>query len=111
MAAWPKLPEVRTFLRLQPNDVDDLVIDTARLAAIDFGNRRTNYKWDPNVDPDVVIPDTVHQACLMHAARLYRRRDSVDGTIGYGEMGVIRVGRLDGDITSLYDSVGPVVFG
>ena len=51
------------------------------------------------------------QAALFHAARLYRRRDSLDGTIGFGDMGLVRVGRVDPDIEALYATVGPVVFG
>jgi hypothetical protein len=48
---------------------------------------------------------------VMHAARLYRRRDTVDGTIGFGELGAVRVGRVDPDIESLYSLRAPLVFG
>jgi hypothetical protein len=48
---------------------------------------------------------------LIHAARLYRRRDTIDGTIGFGDVGVVRVGRYDADVESLYSAVGPLVFG
>jgi hypothetical protein len=37
----------------------------------------------------------------MHAARLYKRRDSLDGTIGLPDMGMLRVGRFDSDIDGL----------
>jgi hypothetical protein len=113
MATWPKLPEVRSWLRLQPDPVEDLVIDSARMAAIAWGNRRTNLKYDPNDpdNPDPVIPDDIHEACVMHAARLYRRRDSVDGSLGGGEWGIVRVGRVDPDILALYDGAAPMIFG
>jgi hypothetical protein len=108
MATWPALKEVRSFLRLQPDDTEDLVIDTARMAAVDYGIRRLNYLYP--VD-SVDVPDTAHQACVMHSARLYRRRDSIDGTLGFGDLGLVRVGRQDPDIDALYASVGPLVFG
>lgn len=110
---WPDLKEVRTLLRLQVDATEDAVIDTARKAALDYGNRRTGYRWPPGASASWTqpMPDAVHQAALLHSARLYRRRDSLDGTIGFGEMGAIRVGRYDADIEALYSSVGPLVFG
>jgi Phage gp6-like head-tail connector protein len=105
MASWPTLKEVRTLLRLQPDPVEDGVIQTSLAAAIDFGVRRMGDDlYPPDTDQ---LPDSAHQACLLHAARLYRRRDSLDGTLGWGEMGVVRVGRVDPDVASLYDTVGP----
>jgi hypothetical protein len=56
------------------------------------------------------LPDRAHQACLLHSARLYRRRDSIDGTLGFGDLGVVRVGRTDADVDSLYGSGAPVGF-
>jgi Phage gp6-like head-tail connector protein len=107
-AAWPTLKEVRSFLRLQPDPDSDAVIQTALAAAIDYGVRRLNYLYPADTD---VLPDAGHQACVIHAARLYRRRDTVDGTIGFGELGAIRIGRYDADVEALYSALGPVVFG
>jgi hypothetical protein len=109
MAYWPKLPEVRSLLRLQPDPVEDGIIGTALAAAIDYGNRRMNLGggWIENG----TLPDAAHEACLFHAARLYRRRDSIDGTLGFGDLGVVRVGRVDADIEALYSAVCPMVFG
>jgi hypothetical protein len=108
MAAWPKLPEVRTFLRLAVDTDSDAVLTTALAAAIDYGVSRYNGTLDAN---STAVPDSGHQACLMHAARLYRRRDSIDGTIGWGDMGLIRVGRVDADIDAMYALRAPLVFG
>jgi alkylation response protein AidB-like acyl-CoA dehydrogenase len=110
VAAWPTLKEVRSLLRLQPDAEQDGLIQTALAAAIDYGNRRTNYKYPPTAD-DPQLPDVIHEACLIHASRLYRRRDSIDGTLGFGDAGLIRVGRYDPDIEAAYSAVGPVVFG
>ena len=110
MAAWPTLPELRKLLRLQPDANEDAVIGTALAAAVDYGDRRLNHKYlQPPVTDD--LPDAAHEACLLHAARLYRRRDSLDGTVAWGDMGAIRVGRIDPDVEALYSLLGPVVFG
>lgn len=113
MAGWPTLPEVRAFLRITGTG-DDSVIDQARQAAIDYGNRRTNYRWDPGVDPatwTTYLPWAVHEAAVIHAARLYRRRDSIDGTVGWADVGLTHIGRVDPDVEAMYASVGPLVFG
>lgn len=122
MAAWPNLAEVRKLLRLQVDVNEDPIIQTALAAAVDYGMRRLGQTSTTNPDgtittvwtypPDtILLPDTAHEACLIHAARLYRRRDSIDGTIGFGDMGAIRVGRYDADIEALYSTLGPLVFG
>jgi hypothetical protein len=122
MAAWPTLKEVRSFLRLQPDPTEDAVIQTALSAAVEYGVGRmgSTLVYDdqgditrvPNYPADTTeLPDRAHEACLIHSARLYRRRDSVDGTIGFGDMGAIRIGRTDADVDALYASTGPMVFG
>jgi hypothetical protein len=111
VANWPTLKEVRSLLRLQPDPTEDGIIQTALSAAIDYGNRRTGYLYAIPPYDDGTVPDAVHEACLLHSARLYRRRDSLDGTIGWSDGGLIRVGRLDPDVDALYATVGPVVFG
>lgn len=111
MAAWPTLQEVRVFLRLQPDPTEDAVISSALAAAIDYGTRRLG-GIPPTYPPDTTaLPDASHQAALMHAARLYRRRDTADGTIGFGELGPVRVGSRDPDIDALYALDAPLVFG
>jgi hypothetical protein len=121
MASWPALKDVRTFLRRQVDPVEDAVIDVARLAAIDYGVRRLgsitvvyadgSTTTAPTYPADTTdLPDVIAHAATIHAARLYRRRDSVDGTLGFGDAGVIRVGRFDADIEAAYSVVGPVVF-
>lgn len=123
MAAWPTLKEVRTELRLQPDPVEDGVIQTALAAAIDYGVKRMGSDLVVDVDTGIVtrvarypadtvdLPDGPHQACVIHASRLYKRRDSIDGTLGLGDSGVVRVGRFDADIETLYNLYAPMVFG
>jgi Phage gp6-like head-tail connector protein len=52
------------------------------------------------------IPAGVHDACLILAARLFRRKDSPEGVAGFGDLGVVRVGRYDPDYEGL---IGPLV--
>lgn len=108
MAGWPTLPDVRRMLRLQPDDTEDLVIGTALAAAIVYGIGKTNNQWP--ADATDVHP-AAYEACLIDAARIYRRRDSLDGTVAWGDAGAIRVGRFDPEVDRLYALCGPVVFG
>ena len=108
MASWPTLAEVRRELRMQPDDSEDLVIGQALAAATEYGIGQTNNKYPADADP---VPEAARQACILDAARIYRRRDSLDGTIAWGDMGAVRVGRADPDVDRLYRSIGPVVFG
>jgi hypothetical protein len=111
MSQWPTLKEVRTVLRLQPDPTEDQVILTALAAALNYGDLRLNHRYPLPPFDNGGLPDTAHEACLLHAARLYRRRDSIDGTISWGDMGAMRVGRADPDVDALYASVAPLVFG
>jgi hypothetical protein len=124
MAVWPTLKEVRSLLRLQPDPTEDGVIQTALSAAVDYGQRRMGSQlvdngdgtFGPALEPiypgdTTTLPDAAHEACLFHAARLYRRRDSIDGTLGFADTGLIRVGRYDPDKDDLYAVCAPMVFG
>jgi hypothetical protein len=122
MAEWPTHDEVVTLLRLPDDTADpDPVVEWARLAAIDYSIGRldpvlvgwvaddgTVIEPDPNVAP---IPDGVYEGTLIYAARFYRRRDSLDGTIGWGDMGVVRVGVKDNDAEALLARYIAVVVG
>lgn len=47
------------------------------------------------------VPDNVVEACLILAARLFRRKDSPDGTAGAGDFGPIRIARSDPDVAEM----------
>lgn len=48
------------------------------------------------------VPEDVKQATLIQAARLYKRRESAEGVLGFGEFGPVRVGaRVDPDVEDL----------
>ena len=50
------------------------------------------------------VPTAIRQATVILAMRLFKRLDSPLGVTGFGDMGVMRVGRFDPDVESL---VGP----
>lgn len=47
------------------------------------------------------VPAAIKEACLLRAARLYRRKASPEGVAGFGDLGVVRVSRNDPDYESL----------
>jgi hypothetical protein len=47
------------------------------------------------------VPIAIKQATIMSATRLYKRYDSPLGVLGFGDLGVVRISRLDPDIASL----------
>lgn len=48
------------------------------------------------------VPSVVKNACNIQAARIYKRRESAEGVLGFGDFGPVRVGvRLDPDVEML----------
>jgi hypothetical protein len=103
MALWPTHDDVCAILRLQDPSTDDAVVESARLAAIDYVTNRVDPIYIERDETNAVtfVSDSLYEAVLLLASRLYRRRDSVDGTIGWGDMGVVRVGLKDPDVEAL----------
>lgn len=57
------------------------------------------------------IPIAIKQATLMLAQRQFKRYDSPLGVTGFGELGVIRVSRIDPDVESLVAPFRRIRFG
>lgn len=47
------------------------------------------------------VPKQIHEAALLRASRLLRRKDSPEGVKGFSDMGVVRVSRYDPDYDKL----------
>lgn len=47
------------------------------------------------------VPVAIKQATVLLSARIFKRNDSPGGVMGFGDLGVIRVGRMDPDIDKL----------
>jgi hypothetical protein len=58
------------------------------------------------------VPDAVIQACIIQSARIYKRNDSPVGVMGFGDMGIIRVGQnLDPDVKMLLEPYRRITLG
>lgn len=49
----------------------------------------------------LAVPEDISNACLISAARLFRRKDSLDGVVGNSDYGPIRVSKYDADYDNL----------
>jgi hypothetical protein len=47
------------------------------------------------------VPDAIEQATILLAIRIFKRLDSPLAVAGFGDMGVVRVGRVDPDVEAL----------
>ncbi len=47
------------------------------------------------------VPEDVEQACLIRAAAIFKRKEATFGVAGFGEFGVVRIGRRDPDVMDL----------
>lgn len=50
------------------------------------------------------VPAPVKEACLIQGARVFKRKDSPFGILGSPEMGQMRIGRFDPDVTWLLET-------
>jgi hypothetical protein len=104
-SAWPTLADVQAELRLdylQPDAGDEDVLQNGLDAAISYVTGRVRPSALVDELGALVVPDDVWQATVLYASRLYRRRDSLDGTIGWTDTGgVVRVGWRDADVENL----------
>ena len=56
------------------------------------------------------VPVDVEEACLLKAASLFKRKDAPFAVAGFGEFGVVRIGRNDPDVMELLSGYkNPVV--
>ena len=47
------------------------------------------------------VPTAIKQATVLYASRIFKRNDSPLGVAGFGDIGVIRVSKIDPDISAL----------
>jgi len=110
-AGWPTVSDVQNLLRVESGVTgDDTLVAQELAAAIAWTTSRVEAHWVDVTDPSY-LADDLFAVALHEAARLYRRRDSIDGTVGWGDMGVVRIGPKDPDIESLLGRFLAVVVG
>ena len=94
--------QVKAHLGLKPSDaLDDESLDAATAAANDM-----LATWRPDLFESDPWPDRAIQAVTLYAARLYRRRGSVEGLAGYAELGGVPIIRIDPDVQAMLE-LGP----
>ena len=98
--AWPTVDDVVSLLRLPPDAASDPLLATDLAAAIEWVTNRTDPNYSTPGAPGF-LPESLWTAAQYETARLVRRRDSLDGTVGWGDMGVVRIGAKDVDIETL----------
>jgi hypothetical protein len=107
---WPTVADVQNLLRVEAGVAgDDTLIGQDLNAAIGWVMARCMPQYVTPGD-DRFLPAQLFTVAQHEAGRLYRRRDSVDGTIGWGDMGVVRVGPKDPDIETMIAPFLNVVF-
>ena len=106
-ADWPTVDDVKAMLRVD-DTTDDTFIGQCLAAAVLWVQNRVDPAYIPPAN--ATVPAALFWVATAEAARLVRRRDSVDGTIGWGDMGVVRVGPKDPDIETMIARYLAVVF-
>jgi hypothetical protein len=105
-------PEVHAYLG-GPDKVDAVLARTAYEAAEAYVGKRCRWAvsepavgetWPP-------APDDLVQAVKLQTARMLQRRQSPDGLVGMGDLGIARVPISDRDVDALMRPYRPVVFG
>ena len=56
------------------------------------------------------IPSAIKQATILSSLRAYKRYESPTGVLGFSDMGVVRIGRLDPDVARLIDPYRKIRF-
>jgi hypothetical protein len=76
----------------------------SRMFPVRYTRGRSNRVEITGVWGWTAVPDAVYQACLIQSSRILKRRYSPEGTVGFADLGVVRMQpRLDPDVQSLLD--------
>lgn len=86
--------QVKAHLGISPTDELD---ETSLTAATDAANDMLA-TFRPDLFAMSTWPPRAIHAVTLYAARLYRRRGSVEGLAGYADMGGVPIIRIDPDI-------------
>lgn len=95
MAYWPSVNDYTAWAGIGDTRDDDTVeaaLDAVRAAVI---------ARCPTLAAVDEVPADVAYACLLWCNRLVARRNSPDGVVGVGDMGVANIGRWDPDVGRL----------
>lgn len=93
----PDIEDLRQWLSIESTsaETDELLEQALRASSSRVLSRCYEF------DPPGSYPEEVEQGILMQAARLYRRRNSVNGYEGFGDVGFGSVRAIDPDVEQL----------
>lgn len=99
MATWPTTDDA---LQQIGNVKAEAEPDVAQClaAAIEYLIYRCE-EFEVDDEDAAIVPESVRRACLLLTARLFRRRSSPEGVAEFGDLGPIRVQRVDPDIEAM----------
>jgi hypothetical protein len=105
VAEWLTLPQLKTHMKIAPEDTrDDERLEEVLVAAMAFVERvrkgQFNFDGDPLCDAPEPTAD-LKLGTLMLADRWHTRRRSPDGLVQMAELGSARVASFDPDIDRL----------
>lgn len=100
MSTWPDLAEVTASIGVV-NDSDTVAIEQCRQAAVEYLTYRCEILLDEDNDDEPIVPESVRTACILLTTRLFRRRQSPEGVAAWGDLGAIRISRIDPDIEAM----------
>lgn len=100
MADWPDVDRLARWVNVStPTETEAAILDEL-VAAVPPHVRAYCDRTFDGLD-DVELPEPVAEAALLLEGRLWQRRNSLDGTVGFGDAGVVTVARTDSDVYRL----------
>lgn len=97
---------LKVYLGLDPATSTD---EAAMTAAVDAANAAA-VKWRADVTTDAATgavlptwPADIEQGAHLFASRLYGRRASIGGSVGFADLGIAPLPRIDPDVRALWE--------
>jgi hypothetical protein len=107
MHGEPTIDEVREWLRLT-DDIDDYALQQGLDAALTFQQTTLRFPIytaancnSPELISQPFYSDDLRLAAMLRCARYLARRNSPEGLVGFGDLGVVQVAMSDRDIGQL----------
>lgn len=99
--AWPTVDDLARWVNVVIPTPDETALLEQIVAVVpDAVRQYCDRPFDEPSDLDDVPPN-VAEAALLWEGRLWQRRNSLDGTLGFGDSGIARVGGRDPDVDRL----------
>jgi hypothetical protein len=101
MADWPDVERLARWINIAVPTPSESATLTEIVAAVPEAIRQYCDRAFDDIEDLDDVPEPVAEAALLFEGRLWQRRNSLDGTVGFGDAGVVTVARSDGDVMRL----------